>query len=88
MSPGQRRGADPSRVSPTANAAAAKLQVQGHPGALDERLRHDPDLASEQSCDQAWLHLVSAGLVSTRADDLVTATLRTVLAAARGEVAA
>ena len=35
--------------------------------------------AVERACDDAWLHLLSAGLVSTRPDDLVTATLRTVL---------
>lgn len=39
--------------------------------------------AVERSCDLAWLHLVGAGLVSDRPDDLVTATLRTVLREAR-----
>jgi hypothetical protein len=37
----------------------------------------------ERSCDTAWLHLVEAGLVGTHPDDLVTATLRTILREAR-----
>ncbi len=35
--------------------------------------------AVRQACDDAWLHLLEKGLVSARPDDLVTATLRTVL---------
>jgi hypothetical protein len=41
----------------------------------------EPDV--ERSCDTAWLHLVEAGLVGTHPDDLVTATLRTILREAR-----
>jgi hypothetical protein len=39
--------------------------------------------AVERACDAAWLHLLSAGLVGTHPEDLVTATLRTVLREAR-----
>ncbi len=49
---------------------------------LLQRLQADPDPASAASCDLAFLHLVSAGLVTAREDDLVTATLRAVLVAA------
>ncbi len=38
---------------------------------------------TERACDLAWLHLVEAGLVSDRPDDLVTATLHTILREAR-----
>ncbi len=49
---------------------------------LERRLAADPDPASVASCDAAWLHLLEAGLVAIRPDDLVTRTLRAVLAAA------
>lgn len=39
--------------------------------------------AVERACDRAWLHLLEAGLVTDRPDDLVTATLRTILREAR-----
>lgn len=46
--------------------------------------RRTPRLAAaERACDLAWLHLVCAGLVSSHPEDLVTATLRTVLREAR-----
>lgn len=33
----------------------------------------------ERSCDLAFLHLLEAGLVTSRPDDLVTAALRRIL---------
>lgn len=39
--------------------------------------------AVERSCYLAWLHLVSAGLVTDRPDDVVTLTLAAVLQEAR-----
>jgi hypothetical protein len=43
--------------------------------------------AAEHACDLAFLHLVGAGLVGTHPDDLVTATLRTILREARAREA-
>lgn len=53
----------------------------------ERRLHLDPDPVTPGSCDRAWLHLVEAGLVTSDPQDLVTATLRAVHQAARGEAA-
>lgn len=77
MSPPGRRTGRPGLTAddaPETSAAAKPLDLDSQARTATQAV-----VAVERSCDLAWLHLLGAGLVSSRPDDLVTATLRTIL---------
>lgn len=77
----------PGQGSGSSASGLAKHQQRTASGPSSASRRATRLSSVERSCDLAWLHLAAAGLVSSRPDDLVTATLRLVLAEAYREAA-